>query len=99
MSDRPRIFDDMAGMAGGAMSVLSGIRDEAEALMRARVEAVLRKLDVVRREEMDAALEMAARARAGQEQAESRLAAIEARLDALEAAAKSSGGGGPGMIT
>ena len=49
MSDRPRIFDDMAGMAGGALSVLSGIRDEAEALMRARVEAVLRKLDVVRR--------------------------------------------------
>lgn len=99
MSDRPRIFDDMAGVAGGALSVLSGIRDEAEALMRARVEAVLRKLDVVRREEMDAALEMAARARAGQEQAESRLAAIEARLDALEAAGKSLGGGEPGMIT
>ena len=99
MSDRPRIFEDMAGMAGGALSVLAGIRDEAEALMRARVEAVLRKLDVVRREEMDAALEMAARARAGQEQAEQRLAAIEARLDALEAAAKPSGGGEPGMIT
>ncbi len=99
MSDRPRIFEDMAGMAGGALSVLAGIRDEAEALMRARVEAVLRKLDVVRREEMDAALEMAARARAGQEQAEQRLAAIEARLGALEAAAQPSGGGEPGMIT
>ena len=98
MSDRPRIFDDMAGMAGGALSVLSGIRDEAEALMRARVEAVLRKLDVVRREAMAAALALAARARAGQEQAEARLAALEARLEALEAASKSSGGGEPGMI-
>jgi hypothetical protein len=98
MSDRPRIFDDMAGMAGGAMSVLSGMKAEAEALMRARVEDVLRRLDVVRREEMDAALEMAARARAGQEAAESRLAALEARLDALEAAAKPLGGGEPGMI-
>jgi BMFP domain-containing protein YqiC len=62
------------------------------------VEDVLRRLDVVRREEMDAALEMAARARAGQEAAESRLAALEARLDALEAAAKPLGGGEPGMI-
>jgi len=99
MSERPRIFEDMAGVAGGAMSVLTGMRAEVEALVRARVEDVLRRLDVVRREEMDAALEMAARARAGQEAAESRLAAIEARLDMLESAAKPAGGGEPGMIT
>ncbi len=85
MSDRPRIIEDMAGVAGGALSVLSGIRDEAEALMRSRVEAVIRRLDLVTREEMDAAMAMAARARAGQEAAEARLAAIEARLAALEA--------------
>ena len=98
MTERPRIFEDIAGVAGGAMSVLSGIREEAEALLRARVEAVIRKLDLVRRDEMDAALEMAARARAGQEAAVSRLAAIEARLAALESAGNHSGGGGPGMI-
>ncbi len=99
MSDRPRIFEDMAGMAGGALSVLTGMRAEVEALVRARVEDVLRRLDVVRREEMDAALEMAARARAGQEEAESRLAAIESRLDSLESRDAPIGGGEPGMIT
>ena len=36
MSDRPRFFDDIAGVAGGAISALAGLREEAEAMMRAR---------------------------------------------------------------
>ena len=40
--------------------------------------------DLARREEMDAVAELAARARAGQEAAETRLAALETRLAALE---------------
>src|ERR1700686_83229 len=31
MSDRPRFFDDLAGVAGGAISALAGLRQEAEA--------------------------------------------------------------------
>ena len=73
MSDRPRFFDDLAGVAGGAMSALAGLRDEAEALMRARIDEAIRKLELVRREELDAMAEMAANARAGQEAAEARL--------------------------
>lgn len=96
MGERPRIFEDLAGVAGGALSVLSGLRDEAEALVRARVDETIRRLDLVKREEMDAALELAARARAGQEAAETRLAAIEARLSALEAQAM--GEDEPGMV-
>ena len=96
MSERPRIFEDLAGVAGGALSMLSGLRDEAEALVRARVDETIRRLDLVKREEMDAALELAARARAGQEEAEARLAAIEARLSALEAQA--TGDDEPGMV-
>jgi BMFP domain-containing protein YqiC len=95
MADRPRLFDDLAGMAGGAVSALAGLRDEAEAMIRARVDEALRRLDVVRREEFDAVAEMAARARAGQEAAEARLAALEAKLEALT---RKPGGGGPGMI-
>ena len=98
MSDRPRILEDIAGMAGGALSVLSGMRDEAEAIVRARVDEAIRKLDLVRRDEMDAALELAARARAGQEAAEARLAALESRIAALEASINP-GTGEPGMIT
>ena len=96
--ERPRILEDLAGLAGGALSALSGLRDEAEAMVRARVEETLRRLDLVRREEMDAAMELARRAREGQEAAEARLAAIEARLAAIEAALRPAGGGEPGMI-
>ncbi len=84
MTDRPRFFDDLAGMAGGAFSAVAGLRDEAEALLRGRVEEVLRRLDLVRREEMEAVQDLAAAARAGQEAAETRLAALEARVAALE---------------
>ena len=84
MAERPRFFDDLAGVAGGAFSAFAGMRDEAEALLRGRVEDVLRRLDLVKREELEAVQDLAANARAGQEAAESRLAALEARVAALE---------------
>ncbi len=89
MTERPKFFDDLAGVAGGAFSALAGIREEAESMVRARVDEAIRKLDLVRREDLDAVGEMAANARAGQEAAEARLAALEARLSKLE-------GAGPG---
>lgn len=98
MTDRPRLFDDLAGVAGGALSALTGLRDEAEAIGRARVEEILRKLDVVRREEFEAMAELARRAREGQEMAEAKLDDLEARLAAIEAKLAPAGGGGPGMV-
>ncbi len=85
MAERPRFFEDIAGVAGGALSALAGLRDETEAMIRARVDETIRKLELVRREELDAVAELAARARAGQEAAEGRLAALEARIGVLEA--------------
>ena len=73
MAERPRFFDDIAGVAGGALSALAGIREEAEAMIRARVDETIRKLDLVRRSDMDAVQELAANARAGQEAAEARV--------------------------
>jgi BMFP domain-containing protein YqiC len=118
MADRPKFFDDLAGVAGGAMSALAGVRDEAEALMRARIDEAIRHFDLAKREDVEAAKEMAANARAGQEAAEAKLAdamerfaALEKRIEALEARAQDTatqadrpagnptvGGGGPGMI-
>ena len=95
MADRPRLLDDLAGVAGGAVSALVGLRDEAEAMMRARVVESLRRLDLVRREEFDAVAAMVAKARDAQEAAEARLAALEAKLEELT---RKPGGGGPGMI-
>ena len=85
MADRTRFFDDLAGVAGGAFSALAGLREELESTMRARVDEAVRKLDLVKREDLDAVQEMAANARAGQEAAEVRAAALEARVAALEA--------------
>jgi BMFP domain-containing protein YqiC len=84
MSDRPRFFDDLAGVAGGAFSALTGLREEAEALVRSRLDETIRALDLVRRSELDAVQELAANARAGQEAAESLVTALEARVAALE---------------
>jgi BMFP domain-containing protein YqiC len=108
MAERPRFFDDLAGMAGGAFSALTGMREEAEAMVRAQLNEAIRALDLVRRSELDAVAELAANARAGQEAAEARLAALEARvadLVAKSAPGSAEGGGapgqgdGPGMIT
>jgi BMFP domain-containing protein YqiC len=84
MSERPRFFDDLAGVAGGALSALAGVREEAEAVLRARIDETIRKLDLVRRSEMDAVKELAANARTGQESAESRLLEMQTRVAALE---------------
>ena len=94
-TERPKFFDDLAGVAGGAFSAFSGLYDEAEAVMRARMDEAIRKLNLVRREDLEAVQEMAANARAGQEAAEARLAALEIRVAALEAvpATEDSGGG------
>jgi BMFP domain-containing protein YqiC len=110
MAERPRFLDDLAGVAGGAISALVGLRDEAESVVRARIEEAIRRLDLVKREELDAMAELAANARAGQEAVEAKLTAALARLDALEArvatleahraASRRSQpeGGAPGMI-
>jgi len=84
MSDRPRFFEDLAGVAGGAISALAGLRDEVEAVVRARVDEAIRRLELVRRDELEAVTELAANARAAQEVAEARLAALEARVAGLE---------------
>ena len=85
MTERGRFMDDLAGVAQGAFSAFSGLRDEAEAVFTARVEAVILKLDLARGEQLAAVQELAANARAGQEAAEAKLAALMLRVEALEA--------------
>lgn len=85
MSERPRFFDDLAGVAGGAFSALTGLREEAEALIRSRLDEAIRRLDLVRRTELEALEQLAANARTGQEAAEARIAELESRIASLEA--------------
>jgi BMFP domain-containing protein YqiC len=79
------LFDDLAGMAGGAFSVMAAMRKEAEAIAKAQSEAMVQRLELVRREELDAALEVARRAREQAEALAHRIAELEARVAALEA--------------
>jgi BMFP domain-containing protein YqiC len=99
MRDRPKFFDDLAGVAGGAFSAFAGMRDELETLVRTRIDEAVRRFDLVKRDDLDAALELAANARAGQEAAEARLAALEARVAALETARSRDVGIDPVVIT
>lgn len=90
-SGRGKFMDDLAGVAGGAFSVLAGLRTEAEAMAKSQTEAMVRRFDLVKREELDAAMEVARRAREQAEALEARVTALEARLAALEAGTESSG--------
>jgi len=78
MVERAKFFDDLAGVAGGALSALAGLREELTALVRARVEEAMRRLDLVKREDFEAMAELARRAREHAEALEIRVAALEA---------------------
>jgi BMFP domain-containing protein YqiC len=79
MTERPKFFDDLAGVAGGAMSALAGLREEVASMVRARVDEAVRRLDLIKREEFEAMAELARRARAQSEALELRVAALEAK--------------------
>lgn len=78
MQGRNRILDDISQLMTNAAGVAQGVKDEAETVVRQRVERLLNDMDLVTREEFEAVREMAAKAREENE-------ALKARLDALEA--------------
>jgi BMFP domain-containing protein YqiC len=80
MTSTKRIVDELSRMAGDAMGTLAGIRNEAESLVRSRMEKLLSDMNLVTREEFDAVAEMAANARLEQERMAKRLAVLEAKL-------------------
>ncbi|WP_372398870.1 accessory factor UbiK family protein [Azospirillum sp. HJ39] len=81
-----KILDDLARVAGGALGAFSSLREEAEGQLRAQLERVLSRMDVVSREEYEAVRAMAAKARTEQEAMAERLAALEAAVASLTAA-------------
>ncbi|HRK24709.1 MAG TPA: accessory factor UbiK family protein [Beijerinckiaceae bacterium] len=77
MTSNP-LLDNLSRMMTGAMGVAEGMKKEADGLVRAQFERMLRDMDVVTREEFEAVKEMAARARDDND-------ALTARIEALEA--------------
>ena len=84
MQTTGKFFDDFAKMAGGAMGALGGVKEEAEAAIRQRLERILSDMDVVPRDEFDAMADVARRARQKQETLSAKVAELESRLAALE---------------
>ncbi len=80
MQTRSRVFDDLARVAGGAVSALSGIKAEIEVLVRQQIERLLVEADMVPRDEFDAVKAMAANARKEQEILEKRVRQLERKL-------------------
>lgn len=84
MQTQNRIFDDIAKVAGGALSALGSLKQEIEGLIRDRLERYMAEANVVPREEFEAVKEMAATARAAQEKLEERVANLEKALHAAK---------------
>jgi BMFP domain-containing protein YqiC len=84
MQGQSRFFDDLARVAAGAAGALSGVRGEIEARARDQLERVLAGMDLVGREEFEAARAMAAKARDEQEKLLRRVEELETRLAILE---------------
>lgn len=80
MQTTNRLFDDLARVANGAVSTLTGVKGEIDALIRQRLERLAAEADLVSRDEFDAVKAMAAEARAEQERLAKRVAELEAKL-------------------
>ncbi|HTP83878.1 MAG TPA: accessory factor UbiK family protein [Alphaproteobacteria bacterium] len=78
-SENP-FLDDLARAASGALGALSGMRAEAEAQIKSRLEAWFKSQNLVTREEFEAVKAMAANARLENENLAARVAELERRL-------------------
>jgi BMFP domain-containing protein YqiC len=83
-----RLFDEFARLMTDAAGVAQGVRREAETVWRTQMERWIADLDLVKREEFDVVREMASKARTENEELKARIAELEAKLGAGEAAAR-----------
>ena len=79
-SPQNRFLDDLAKMMQNAAGMADGARREVEDFLKARMERLLAGMDVVTREEFEAAREMAVKAREENERLSARIAVLEAKL-------------------
>lgn len=75
-----RLLDELAKLMTDAAGAAQGVRREAETLMRAQGERIIREMDLVPREEFEAVKAMAQKAREENEALSQRIAELEARL-------------------
>ncbi len=77
-----RLFDELSRLVTDAAGLAEGARREVETLVRSQLERLMSGMDIVSREEFEAAKEMAAKARAENDALAARITALEAKLGA-----------------
>lgn len=70
MGPDPKILDDIARVAGGAVNIASGMQQQIREEIKSRMDDMAHRMDLVPREDLDRALAM--------------IAALEKRVEALE---------------
>ena len=79
-----RFFDELAKLMTSATGAAQGVRKEVDTLVQTQVERVLNNINVVKREEFDVVRDMAEKARTENDKLAVRIAALEAKLSALD---------------
>lgn len=82
MQNKDKFLDDLARMAGGTMSVLSGVTKQVQQEIRLRVDEMATKMDLVPREDFERVEALVVKQR-------EELNALKARLDAIDGKKKS----------
>jgi BMFP domain-containing protein YqiC len=75
-----KFFDDIAKLGQSAAGAVHGLKSEAETAFKGRIEHALLDMDIVSREEFNAALDMAKIALENVTKLEKKIAALEKQL-------------------
>ncbi len=81
MHSKEKILDDIARVAGGTVSVFSGLNQAVREDIRSRVEEVAMRLDLVPREDFERLEALLTQARLQQDAQEARIQALEETLE------------------
>jgi BMFP domain-containing protein YqiC len=84
MQTSNRILDDLAKVANGAASTLSGVRSEVESFVHQQLQRLLKDADFVKREEFEVIKAVAIKARTEQEKLEVRVKNLEKKLNSTK---------------
>lgn len=75
-----RLFDDFARMMTDAAGAAQGVRREAETVVRAQFERLIRDMDIASREEVDVLRDLVSTLRTQNDALAARVMALEAKL-------------------
>lgn len=77
MQSQSPLFDELARAMTGAMGLAAGLTDEAKSILKAQAAKLIQEMDLVGRDEFEAAKQMAADARAEADNLRARLEQLE----------------------